>query len=240
MSPVPAEAKSAPGPLILLIEDEVSFRRFLRPSLKAEGYRLIEADQGQTGLVTARESVPDMILLDLGLPDMDGLEVTRELRHWTKAPILILSAREQESDRVAALDAGADDYLTKPFGLAELLARIRVALRHVAEIRNRGSAEEFSSGPLKVNLTSRRVFIENREVRLTSVEYKLLMALVEHAGQVVTHRQLLAAGWGPDHRNQMEYLWVYMGHLRRKLEPDPTHPKIFQTEVGVGYRLLWE
>lgn len=226
-----------PGPLILIIEDEAALRRYLRPSLAAEGYRLVEAVTGNEGLSLAAQFVPDIILLDLGLPDIDGLEVTRRLRQWSAVPILVLSARGQESDKVAALDAGADDYLTKPFGFHELLARLRVAHRHAARLGGQGGATEFVSGSLRVDLAARLVFVEGREVRLTAVEYKLLATLVENAGKVVTHRKLLESVWGPGNSDQVQYLRVYMAHLRRKLEPDAVRPKIFQTEAGVGYRL---
>ena len=226
-----------PGPLILIIEDEAQLRRYLRPSLAAEGYRLVEAVNGEEGLSLASQYVPDIVLLDLGLPDLDGLEVTRRLRRWSNVPIIVLSARGQEKDKVAALDAGADDYLTKPFGFSELLARLRVAMRHVARIEAQGAGTEFVAGPLRVDFTARRVFVEDNEVHLTAIEYKLLTALTEHAGQVVTHRKLLQAVWGPGHTDELQYLRVYMAHLRRKLETDAVRPRIFQTEAGVGYRL---
>jgi two-component system, OmpR family, KDP operon response regulator KdpE len=236
----PAEAgRATPGPLILLVEDEAALRRYLRPSLAAQGYRLVEAAGGMEGLGLAKQHVPDLVLLDLGLPDLDGLEVTRRLREWSRVPIIVLSARGQEGDKVDALDAGADDYLTKPFGFAELLARIRVALRHVAELEAGGGATEFSCGPLRVDLAARRTFVDGREVRLTAIEYRLLATLIEHAGKVVTHRQLLQAVWGPGHSGQAHYLRVYVAHLRRKLEDDPTRPRVFRTEIGVGYRLNW-
>jgi two-component system, OmpR family, KDP operon response regulator KdpE len=230
-------ASGTPGPLILIIEDEAQLRRYLRPSLAAEGYRLVEAANGEEGLSLASQYMPDLVLLDLGLPDLDGLEVTKRLRRWSDVPIIVLSARGQENDKVSALDGGADDYLTKPFGFPELLARLRVALRHVARIEAQGAGTEFVSGPLRVDLAGRRVFVEDREVHLTAVEYKLLTTLVEHAGKVVTHRKLLQSVWGPNHADQVQYLRVYMAHLRRKLEPDAVRPKIFQTEAGVGYRL---
>jgi two-component system KDP operon response regulator KdpE len=237
----PSDAERAtPGALILLVEDEAALRRYLRPSLVAQGYRVIEAEGGAEGIGLARQHVPDLVLLDLGLPDIDGLEVTRRLREWSRVPIVVLSARDQEHDKVDALDAGADDYLTKPFGFAELLARIRVALRHVAAVAAGGRVTEFSSGPLRVDLGARRTFVDGREIHLTAIEYRLLATLIEHAGKVVTHRQLLQAVWGPGHAAQAHYLRVYMAHLRRKLEADPTRPRIFRTEIGVGYRLNWE
>jgi len=230
---------ATPGPLILLVEDEAALRRYLRPSLAAQGYRLVEAENGSEGIGLAKQHVPDLILLDLGLPDLDGLEVTRRLRQWSRVPIIVLSARGQEHDKVEALDAGADDYLTKPFGFAELLARIRVAMRHVAALEAGGRATEFTSGPLRVDLGARRAFVDEKEIHLTAIEYRLLATLIEHAGKVVTHRQLLQAVWGPGHAEQAHYLRVYMAHLRRKLEADPTRPRIFRTEIGVGYRLNW-
>jgi two-component system KDP operon response regulator KdpE len=229
----------AQGPLLLLVEDEASLRRYLRPSLAAQGYRLVEAECGEEGLRLARQYMPDTVLLDLGLPDIDGLEVTRRLREWSAVPVIVLSARGQEHDKVAALDAGADDYLTKPFGFAELLARIRVALRHVARRDSPEGTGTFTSGALRVDLEARRVFVDEREIHLTAIEYRLLATMVQHAGKVVTHRQLLQAVWGPGHAEHTEYLRVYLAHLRRKLEPDPTRPRIFRTETGVGYRLNW-
>lgn len=226
-----------PGALILIVEDEAQLRRYLRPSLVAEGYRLVEAGGGEEGLALASQYVPDIVLLDLGLPDLDGLEVTRRLRQWSDVPIIVLSARGQEHDKVAALDAGADDYLTKPFGFPELLARIRVALRHIAMAGAQGAGEEFVAEPLRVDLAARRVFVDAKEVHLTAVEYKLLATLIQNAGKVVTHRMLLQAVWGPGKSDQVQYLRVYMAHLRRKLEPDAVRPRIFQTETGVGYRL---
>jgi two-component system KDP operon response regulator KdpE len=231
-----AAAKNAPKPLILLVEDEPQMRRFLRVSLPAHGYRFVEATSGEEGLQMAAQYVPDLVLLDLGLPDLDGLEVARRLRGWSAVPIIILSARGQEVQKVQALDAGADDYLTKPFGFEELLARIRVALRHVARLAT-APASIFESSHLRVDLGARRVFVQNREVHLTPIEYRLLTALVEHAGRVVTHRQLLEAVWGPHSSRQTHYLRVYMTHLRHKLEPDPVRPRLFLTEAGVGYRL---
>ena len=228
-----------PSPLILLIEDEEQLRRFLRASLAAAGYRLIEAATGQEGLSLASQYVPEVILLDLGLPDLDGVEVARRLRAWCSSPIIVLSARGQEQDKVAGLDAGADDYLTKPFSFPELLARLRVALRHAAA-RGRPHDGEFNCGSLSVDLEARRVRVNGHEVRLTAIEYRLLTELIRAAGTVVTHRQLLQAVWGPGHAQDVPYLRVYMAHLRRKLESDPSRPRIFQTETGVGYRLRVE
>ena len=222
---------------VLLVEDEESMRRFLRPALSAQGYQVIEATTGAEALRLAASHNPELVVLDLGLPDVDGLEVTRRLREWTRVPILIISARGQEPDKVQALDAGADDYLTKPFGLQELLARIRVSLRHAAGQGQGPGDTSFTAGPLHVDLGKRRVLIEDREIRLTPLEYKLLLTLVRHAGKVLTHQQLLKEVWGPGRAGQTQYLHVYMGHLRSKLEANPARPKLLITEPGVGYRL---
>jgi two-component system KDP operon response regulator KdpE len=213
-------------------------RRFLRTALAAQDYRVLEATTGEEGLRLAASHNPDVVMLDLRLPDVDGLEVTRRLREWTQAPIIILSARGQEHDKVQVLDAGADDYLTKPFGLQELLARLRVARRH-AETRGGNVPAEavLTLGPLRIDMAKRRVTVEDREVRLTPTEYKLLQTLARHAGKVLTHQQLLKEVWGPGRANETQYLHVYMGHLRNKLEADPARPKLLITEPGVGYRL---
>jgi two-component system KDP operon response regulator KdpE len=225
--------------LVLIVEDEPGVRRFLKAGLPTHGFRVIEAETGTAALRDASQYVPDLVLLDLGLPDMDGLTVTRRLREWTSVPIVVLSARGQEAQKVTALDAGADDYLTKPFSFPELLARMRAALRRSA--RPSGSPSTvFESGPLRVDLERRRVHVEGREVRLTPPEYRLLVALVKHAGRVVTHRQLLSEVWGPGNAEQSRYLRVYMTHLRRKLERDPAGSRLFETEAGVGYRLRVE
>jgi len=224
-----------PHPLILLIEDEAPMRRFLRASLMANDYQLVEAETAKDGLAQAAARNPDLILLDLGLPDLDGLAVTEQLRGWAKMPIIVLSARGQEDDKVRALDAGADDYLTKPFGVGELLARIRVALRHVAATASGEST--FSVDNLRVDLARRQVFANGAEVHLTPIEYKLLVTLIKHAGKVVTHRQLLREVWGPNASDQTQYLRVYMAQLRHKLEQNPSRPVYLTTEPGVGYRL---
>lgn len=225
-----------PGPLILLVEDEAQMRRFLRVSLGAQGFRLVESETGADAVVQTAARVPDVVLLDLGLPDMDGLEVTRRIREWTLVPIIVLSARGQEEDKVNALDAGADDYLTKPFSARELLARIRVALRHAARVA--GKAEPvFSEGELTVDLAKRLVSLSGQEVHLTPIEYKLLVLLVQNAGKVLTHRQLLREVWGPNATEQTQYLRVYMNQLRHKLEREPARPRLLLTEPGVGYRL---
>jgi two-component system KDP operon response regulator KdpE len=221
--------------VVLLIEDEPQMRRFLRASLPTTGHRLIEAGTGKEGLAAAASHSPDLILLDLGLPDMDGLEVTQRLREWTRTPIIVLSARDKEHDKVAALDAGADDYLTKPFSMPELLARIRVARRHADDVPGKEeSVYEF--GDLKADLGNRVVTRGGEEVRLTPIEFKLLATLVRNAGRVMTYQQLLKEVWGLRFASQRQYLHVYVGHLRHKLEEDPTRPRFLLTDAGVGYR----
>ncbi|WP_437744815.1 response regulator [Sorangium sp. So ce302] len=227
------------SPLVLLIEDEPQMRRFLRAMLAARGYRLVEAETGSDGIAQATTRNPDLVLLDLGLPDMDGLEVTRRLREWSAVPIIVLSARGQEQDKIDALDGGADDYLTKPFSAGELLARLRVALRHAASAA-RGAAAEghcFAVHDVEVDLARRVVLRAGEEIHLTPIEYKLLTTLIRHAGKVLTHRQLLGEVWGPAYAGQTHYLRVYMAQLRHKLERDPARPSILITEPGVGYRL---
>ena len=226
--------------LVLLIEDEPQMRRFLRVTLQSHGYDLIESISGQDGLAQASTRKPDVILLDLGLPDIDGLEVLSKIREWSQTPVIILSAREQEQDKIRALDAGADDYLTKPFGSGELLARIRVALRHI-DIQQSGRTEPvFVLNTLRVDLSKRQVFIKDTEVHLTPIEYRLLTYLIKNAGKVVTHNQLLKEVWGPAYAGQTHYVRVYMGMLRHKLEEDPSRPRFFINEPGVGYRLSFE
>jgi len=220
---------------ILLIEDDTQMRRFLRVILQGHGYKVLEAVTGQGGLNEAAVQNPDIVLLDLGLPDMDGLNVTERLREWSEMPIIVISAREQEADKVRALDAGADDYLTKPFGAGELLARIRVAMRHRA-VKKAGQAV-FIVDNLKVDLSKRQVVLNEQEVHLTPIEYKLLAVLIQNAGKVVTHRQLLKEAWGPPYEHQTQYLRVYMTQLRHKLEADPARPKFLINEPGIGYRL---
>jgi two-component system KDP operon response regulator KdpE len=235
-----AGSKGATAPLVLVVEDEPQVMRFLRTSLTAQGYRILEATSGGEALRFAPSYMPDLVLLDLGLPDMDGIEVARALRAWSAVPILVLSARGQERTKVEALDAGADDYLTKPFGFAELLARMRVALRHAARLDGATAETVFTSGDLCVDLEARRVTLGEREVKLTPIEFKLLTVLVRHAGKVVTHKQLLAEVWGPQSVEETQYLRVYMTHLRRKLSRGQEQPSVFETEAGVGYRLRWE
>jgi two-component system KDP operon response regulator KdpE len=223
--------------LILLIEDEPQLRRFLRITLEGHGYQFIEATIGQEGLLQTATRNPDVVLLDLGLPDIDGLEVTKRLREWSAVPIIVISAREQEEDKIKALDAGADDYLTKPFSAAELLARIRVALRHKAMQQSGSTESVFVLDNLRVDLAKRQVFLDDRELHLTPIEYRLLTALVRNAGKVMTHTQLLKEVWGPAYASQTHYLRIYMGQLRHKLEADPARPRFFINEPGVGYRL---
>ena len=224
-------------PTILIIEDEDSIRKFLRVSLTAEGYKLIESATAQDGLRQASAAPqPDLIILDLGLPDMDGLEVTRQIRGWSKIPILIVSARGKEQDKVVALDAGADDYLTKPFGIGELLARVRVALRH-RSAKQSDLALIFDNGDLHVDLARREVTLAANPIHLTPNQYRLLAILVKYAGRVLTHRQLLKEIWGPDSTQEIHYLRVYMNQLRQKIETDPAQPRYLLTEPGVGYRL---
>lgn len=227
-------------PLVLVIEDEPQIHRFLRASLTSSGYRLLEALTGQDGLMQAATRQPDVIILDLGLPDMDGLDVTQRLREWSSTPIIVLSARGQEQDKIAALDAGANDYLTKPFGVGELMARMRVALRQATHALVGTDEPVFGVGDLRVDLAQRRVFVQGREEHLTPREYALLVVLIHYAGRVVTHRQLLKEAWGAGYTQESHYLRVYMGHLRRKLEADPARPRYLLTEPGVGYRLVSE
>lgn len=228
------------SPLILVIEDEPQIRRFLRAALTEAGHRVNEAETGKMGLTQATSEPPDAIILDLGLPDMDGLEVARRIREWSTVPIIILSARGQEKDKVAALDVGADDYLTKPFGVGELQARLRVALRHAARIRADDALTVFTVGDLTVDLAARRVFVASQEVHVTPIEYRLLTTLVKHAGKVLTHSFLLREVWGPPSAQETHYLRVFMASLRHKLEVNPTRPRYLLTEQGVGYRLADE
>jgi two-component system KDP operon response regulator KdpE len=212
-------------------------RKFVRLALASHGYRIVEAGAGEEGLQQAAAYTPDVVLLDLGLPDIDGLEVTRRLREWSAAPIIVLSARGQESQKVEALDTGADDYLTKPFGTEELTARIRVALRNASRSAQDPTTSIVTVGRLRMDLAKRLVTLGDAEVHLTPIEYKLLAVLVKHPGMVLTHKHLLDQVWGPGHAHQMQYLRVYMAQLRRKLEENPANPKVLMTEPGVGYRL---
>ena len=233
------ETLMSQGAMILLIEDEPEIRHFLRTTLPAHGFRLHEVATGHDGLAQAKAWNPDLILLDLGLPDLDGGEVIRQVREWTATPIIVLSARDREQAKVAALDLGADDYITKPFGVNELLARIRTALRHAVRTGDDGESV-FALGDLKVDLGRRQVLVSGKEVHLTPIEYKLLTTLIRYAGKVLTHRQLLKEVWGPLHVEEGHYLRVYMRQLRNKLEKNPAHPRYLVTELGVGYRLRAE
>jgi two-component system KDP operon response regulator KdpE len=230
---------SAPGPAVLLVEDDPQIRRFLRATLPAHGLSLHEAATAREGLAQAATRTPDVILLDLGLPDVDGLEFIRKIREWAAMPIIVLSARGLERDKVAALDAGADDYLTKPFGVEELMARLRVALRHRAT-GAAGASTVFATGDLTVDLAGHLVRLAGKEIRLTPTEFKLLAVLVRHAGKVATHRQLLVEVWGPGSAGQTHYLRVQMHGLRHKIEAIPARPRYLITEPGVGYRLREE
>ncbi|WLT32501.1 response regulator [Geothrix sp. PMB-07] len=225
-------------PLILIIEDEAPLRRFLIPTLSAHHYQVLSAATAHEGLTMARTHNPDLILLDLGLPDLDGMAVLKELRTWSRKPIVILSARNQERDKVQALDQGADDYLAKPFGAAELLARLRVALRHT--LQTDITEPVIVSGGLRINLERRDISLNGQPVKLTALEYRLLEALVRRQGKVATHSQLLAEVWGPGGEGNTHYLRIYMAMLRKKLETDPTRPKHFTTEPNVGYRFNGE
>jgi two-component system KDP operon response regulator KdpE len=220
--------------VVLVIDDETQIRRLLRVSLEAGGYRVFEAATGEAGLVEAAQRRPEVIVLDLGLPDMDGATVLKRLREWSQAPVLVLSVREGEDDKVAALDNGADDYMTKPFSTVELLARLRVARRHAQPIAENSV---FRNGRLEVDLAGRLVRVKDQEVKMTPTEYSLLRLLVRNAGKVVTHRQILKEVWGPNYAEQTHYLRVYMAHLREKIEADPSRPELLLTEPGVGYRL---
>jgi len=226
-----------PDPAVVLIEDEPQIRRFLRATLASQGYRLFEATSGADGLVEVGSRQPDVVIVDLGLPDMDGIDLIRRLREWSSTPVIVLSARGHERDKVAALDAGADDYVSKPFGVGELMARIRVALRHTAGASHEADDASFTAGGLRVHLLRRQVFVGDREIHLTPIEYRLLATLVRHAGKVVTHQQLLRDVWGPTYTDQAHYVRVYMAHLRHKLEAEPARPRYLLTEPGVGYRL---
>jgi len=227
-------------PLVLIVDDELPIRRFLRVSLAGEGYRVVEAATAAEALAQIAAQRPDVVVLDLGLPDRDGLAVIREIREWSSIPIVVLSVRDRESDKVSALEAGADDYLTKPFSVGELLARLRVALRHAAIAGGTADEPVFATGELRVDVARRQVFVAGQEIRLTPIEYKLLALMVKNAGKVLTHRQLLRQVWGPEYGDENHYVRVYVAQLRRKLEVDPARPRYLRTEPGVGYRLVTE
>jgi two-component system KDP operon response regulator KdpE len=225
---------SGEGPFVLVVDDELQIRRFLRISLEMNGYRVFETETGQEALAKAEQLRPDFIILDMGLPDMDGLEVLKQLREWTKVPIIILSVRDSDRDKVSALDAGADDYLTKPFSTDELMARMRVAQRH---LQSDNASDVFRCNDLEVDLTRRLVTLRGEPVKLTPTEYALLRLMVQNAGKVLTHRQILREVWGVEYVNETHYLRVYFAQLRQKLEENPNLPQLFITEPGIGYRL---
>ncbi len=225
------------GASILVIDDEPQILRALRTILKAKGFEVATASRGEEGLAMAAAQPPDLVILDLGLPDIDGIEVCARLREWTQAPIIVLSVREGERDKVAALDRGADDYLTKPFGIEELLARVRVALRHAAQAQGT-RRQVVRAGPVSIDLAQRRVTRGEEELKLTATEHKLLAYLASHAGRVLTHHAILSSVWGPEDADHVEYLRVYVRQLRKKIEQDPDHPQVILTEPGVGYRMI--
>jgi two-component system KDP operon response regulator KdpE len=222
-------------PTALVVDDESQIRRLLRVCLESNGYRVVEAATGQEGINQAAQRTPDLVILDLGLPDMEGVTVLKRLREWSRVPVVVLSVREREEDKIAALDNGADDYITKPFGTGELLARLRVAQRHAVPASENSV---FRSGKLEVDLAARVVKVAGQEIKLTSTEYALLRLFVQHAGKVLTHRQILREVWGPNYVEQTHYLRVYLAHLREKLETVASQPELFLTEPGVGYRLV--
>lgn len=222
-------------PTVLVIDDEQQIRRLLRVCLEANGYKVAEAATGQEGITRAAQYPPDVVILDLGLPDLDGVTVLKRLREWSQVPVVVLSVREREEEKIAALDQGADDYVTKPFGTGELLARLRAAQRRATP---EPEITVFRSGQLEVDLSARVVRLKGNEVKLTATEYSLLRLFVQHAGKVLTHRQILREVWGPNYEEQTHYLRVYMAHLREKLESEPSQPTLLVTEPGVGYRLI--
>ena len=225
------------GPLVLLVEDDPQMRRFLRATLTARGFRLLEAETLAAAEIAATSQSPDLVLLDLGLPDGDGIDLARRLREWTQVPILVISARGCEADKVPALDAGADDYVTKPFGVDELLARMRVALRHAERAQSGKPDPVLGIGALRIDLARREVSVEGRALSLTPIEWKLLLLLARNAGKVITHRQILREVWGPGEGHQTHTVRLHMASLRKKLEADPSQPRWLLTEPGVGYRL---
>lgn len=223
---------------VLIVEDEKEIRRFLRIALEGESLRVYDADTLQRGLIEAATRKPDLVILDLGLPDGDGNQFIREVRQWSTVPVIVLSARSDEQDKIAALDAGADDFLTKPFGIGELLARVRVALRHRDKSGNGAQASEITFSDVCVDIAARRVTKGGADLHLTPIEFRLLVSLLNHAGKVMTQRQLLNQVWGPNAVEHSHYLRIYMGHLRQKLESDPAQPRHLITETGVGYRFM--
>jgi two-component system KDP operon response regulator KdpE len=231
------EMDTGAGPLVLVVEDEQQMRRFLRVTLRVHGYRVLEAMSAAEALVTVAARDPDLVVLDLGLPDEDGMAVVQKLRTRSSKPILVVSARHQEEDKVRALDLGADDYLTKPFGTSELLARIRVALRNASRASTTSDSGAFVLGDLRIDFVKREAYVRGLPVKLTPIEFRLLHALARSAGRVVTHRQLLADVWGEEHVGEAHYVRVYMSALRRKIEADPARPKLLLTEPSIGYRL---
>ena len=231
---------NAPHTTLLLIEDDPQIQRFLATALEAHGYTLLVASTGAQGLQLTALRQPDILIVDLGLPDMSGLDVIQRVREWYAGPLLVLSARDRESDKVAALDLGADDYLTKPFGIGELLARLRVAARHLTRSDDGKDQARIEIGDLSIDLASRRVVRASKDIHLTPIEYQLLTTLARHRGKVITHRQLLREVWGAAHVESPQYLRIYMRALRRKIEADPARPRYLLTEIGVGYRLVDE
>jgi two-component system, OmpR family, KDP operon response regulator KdpE len=228
------------SPIVLLVEDELPIRKFLGASLASAGYRIDEASSGRQALQHASQQPPDLVILDLGLPDIDGQDVLKQLREWMSAPIVVLSARDQEQQKITALDNGANDYLTKPFSTGELLARMRVALRHASTAGSESTSTTFELADLRVDFGARRVFSQGVEVHLTPIEYRLLVTLIRNVGKVLTHRQLLKEVWGPQRVDETHYLRVFMANLRRKLEVDPARPRYLLTEQGIGYRFASE
>ncbi len=227
-------------PVIIVIEDDPSIRRFLYTSLSTHNFKVFEVDTGKKGIVEVEVRKPDVLILDLGLPDMDGVDIIKSIRSWSTVPIIILSARSDEQQKIQAFEAGADDYLTKPFGFGELLARIRVALRHSMRPYEQSQNDIFITGNLKFDAVNRVVCIDDQEVHLTPIQYRLLMVLVKNAGKVLTQQQILKEVWGPSHKENAHYLRIYMSQLRQKLEADPAQPKLLLTESGIGYRLkVW-
>lgn len=224
--------------LVLIIEDDPPMRKFLRTGLGSQGFRVRDVDAGQPGIHEVRMHKPELIILDLGLPDMDGVDVIRKVRDWTRTPIIVLSARSQESQKIEALDAGADDYLTKPFSFGELLARIRVALRNAIQRENLDSVTTYCNGRLAIDLGNRIVTVDGENIHLTPIQYRLLVTLVKNSGKVMTHRQLMREVWGPSYSESAHYLRIYVSQLRQKLESDPAKPSLLLTESGVGYRLV--